>query len=190
MGYPKALLKYRGRTFLQNILDAALAAGVERQVVVLRAVGDNILAQQELRGVIVTRNQQPEAGPIGSIRAGIQAVVNHPVEGTLVWPVDYPHVSVATVQALIARFTETGGPIVVPTYRGRRGHPVIFSRLVFDELLAAADSEGARAVVRRDPSRVVEVPVPDGAVLEGIDTPEQYEALLRRSGLPEMPESQ
>lgn len=189
MGHPKALLHYRGTTFLQSILDAALAAGVERRVVVLGVDADKILAQHELRGVIVATNRQPEAGAIGSIRAGIETVINHPVEGILVWPVDYPHVLVGTVEALLARFAETRGPIVVPTYQGRRGHPVIFSRLVFGELLAAGHSEGAKVVVRRDPGRVVEVPVRDRAVLEGIDTPAQYEELVRRSELPETPEA-
>ncbi|GIW52917.1 MAG: hypothetical protein KatS3mg081_2272 [Gemmatimonadales bacterium] len=185
MGYPKALLRYRGRTFLESILDAARAAGIERRLVALAPDEDNVLRAHELHDVVVIRNETPKAGPIGSIRAGIRAVLNHPVEALLVWPVDHPHVSVATVQALVAGFYQAKGAIVVPSYGGRRGHPVVFSRSVFEELLEAPDSEGARAVVRRDPRRVVDVAVEDAAVLEGIDTPAQYEALLRRSAFPE-----
>jgi molybdenum cofactor cytidylyltransferase len=187
MGYPKALLRYRGRTFLESILDAAAAAGIEKKLIAIAPDGDKMLENCDLQNASLIRNESPEAGPIGSVRAGVRAVFNHPVEALLVWPVDHPHVSVATVQALVARFYETKGAIVVPAYRGRRGHPVLFSRSVFEELLEAPDSEGARAIVRKDPGRVIEVPVDDGAVLEGIDTPAQYEALLRRSTYPEEP---
>jgi molybdenum cofactor cytidylyltransferase len=185
MGYPKPLLRYRGKTFLESILDAASAAGLEKCLIALAPDADNVLQAHQLLSGMVVRNEAPEAGPIGSIRAGIRAVLNHPVEALLVWPVDHPHVSVSTVQALVARFYQTRAAIVVPVYRGRRGHPVLFSRSVFEELLESSDSEGARAVVRKDPNRVTEVPVGDPAILEGIDTPAQYEALLRRSAFPE-----
>ncbi len=72
---------------------------------------------------------------------------------------------------------------MVPSYQARRGHPVIFGRAVFEELLAVPDDQGARAVVRSDPSRVAVVPVDDPAVTEDIDTPEAYMELLRREDI-------
>lgn len=180
MGHPKALLVYRGTTFLEGVLDAAYAAGIERRVVVLGNHADQIRAAVDLSGVQVVMSEDVTAGPIGSIRAGITAVLNHPVEAALVWPVDRPHVQVATIQALAAAFLGQRHEIVVPEYEGRRGHPVIFARSVFDELLAAPDHVGARAVVRRDPARVVCVAVDDAAVLEDLNTPEDYRDLVRR----------
>jgi molybdenum cofactor cytidylyltransferase len=180
MGYPKALLPYRGAPFLSGILEACFAAGVERRVVVLGYFADKILQELDLSDVIVTMSENLEAGPIGSIRAGIRALVNHPVEATLIWPVDRPHVSVATISALLDKAREGHGPIVVPTYQGRRGHPVLFGKTVFAELLDAPDTVGAKAVVRKDPSRVVTVPVEDSAVLEDFNTPEDYKGLLRK----------
>jgi molybdenum cofactor cytidylyltransferase len=84
------------------------------------------------------------------------------------------------VAALVDAFRRTGAPIVVPTFQGRRGHPVLFARSTFAELLDAPDDQGARAVVRKDPGRVTEVPVSDSAVLEDLNTPDDYKALLRR----------
>ncbi len=98
------------------------------------------------------------------------------------WPVDQPHVLVRTVEVLLEEFRRSGSPIVIPVHRGRRGHPVLFGRPVFEELLGASQDLGARAVVRADAGRVREVPVADAAVLEDIDTPEAYEELVRRSG--------
>jgi molybdenum cofactor cytidylyltransferase len=180
MGYPKALLPYRGASFLSGILDACYAAGIEKRVVVLGYFADKILREIDLSDVIVTTSENLEAGPIGSIRAGIRALVNHPVDAALVWPVDRPHVSVATVSALLDRFRAAPAPIVVPTYGGRRGHPVLFGKAVFAELLAAPDAVGAKAVVRKDAGRVVPVPVDDAAVLEDFNTPEDYKDLLRK----------
>jgi molybdenum cofactor cytidylyltransferase len=180
MGYPKALLPYRGRPFLAGILDAAFAAGFETRVVVLGYYADKIKNSIDLTGVVVAVSSELESGPIGSIRAGLKALESHPVEGVLVWPVDRPHVQVATISALLDACRQTRQPVVVPAFRGRRGHPVLFGRAVFAELAAAPAGEGARAVVRRDRSRVIEVPVPDSAVLEDLNTPEDYQGLLRR----------
>ncbi len=184
MGKPKAALAFRGTTFLGAILDAARALGLARRVVVVGPDADNLLGINDLSDVDVIRNDDPATGPIGSIRLAIRELLNHPVEGLLVWHVDRPHISLATIQALLDRFRAGDAAIVIPTYEGRRGHPVIFSRAVFDELLRAPDSEGARRVVRADPARVAEVPVGDRAVLEDINSPEAYQELLRRSDSP------
>lgn len=180
MGHPKALLTYRGDPFLVSILRAAYAAGVERRVVVLGNDAANVKANIDLSDVTVVRSEDLAAGPIGSIRAGIREVLNHPVEAALVWSVDRPHVAVATIEALIGAFRESGLPIVVPSHGGRRGHPVLFGHAVFEELLDAPDDQGARAVVRRDSGRVLAVPVDDPAVLENLNTPREYRELLRK----------
>jgi molybdenum cofactor cytidylyltransferase len=180
MGYPKPLLPYRGRPFLTGILDAAFASGIDLRVVVLGYYADKIKQELDLSGVIVTTNEDLESGPIGSIRAGIRALAPHSVEAALVWPVDRPHVPVATVAALLDAYRETHRAIVAPVFQGRRGHPVLFARSVFDELLAAPDDQGARYVVRRDPTRVATVEVADSSVLEDFNTPDDYKELLRR----------
>lgn len=180
MGQPKALLMFRGRTFLESVLDASRAVGVKHPIVVLGDDADKILAKNELHGVKVIRNEEITAGPIGSIRAAIHQVIDHPVDAMLVWPVDMPHVAISTVELLIDRFRSSHRPIVVPVFDGRRGHPVLFGRAVFQELLEVPDGEGAHSVVRADPSRVEEVIVEDSAVVEDLNTPEDYQALVRR----------
>lgn len=180
MGFPKALLEYHGVTFLQSILDATAAVGVHRRIVVLGHQADKILAKHDLRDVVVLRTERFDAGPIGSIRTAIREVEPHPEDGILVWPVDMPHVAIATVEALLAGFRSSGRAIVIPAYKGKHGHPVIFGREVFQELLQAPDSEGARAVVHADPARVFEVPVDDSAVVEDLNTPGEYQNLMKK----------
>jgi len=179
MGQPKALLRFRGATFLETVLDASRAAGVDRRIVVVGPDGDKVLSGIDLAGAWAVRNPDPTTGPIGSLRLALLEVLNHPVEGVVAWHVDRPHVTVATIRALVERFGQGDAVIVVPEYHGRRGHPVLFGRAVFQELLNAPVSEGARAVVRADPSRVALVQVEDPAVVEDVDTPEAYRNLLR-----------
>jgi molybdenum cofactor cytidylyltransferase len=125
-------------------------------------------------------NEDLDSGPIGSIRAGIHALAPYSVQAALVWPADRPHVSIATIAALLDAFRGSHQPIVVPVFKGRRGHPVLFARSVFDELLAAPNDQGARSVVRRDPTRVASVEADDSSVLEDFNTPDDYKELLRR----------
>ena len=181
MGHPKALLTYRGEAFLAGILHAAFAAGLERRVTVLGHHADKVLKEIDFGDdITVVRSEKLDAGPIGSIRAGVRAILNHPVEAAVIWPVDRPHVSVATITGLIDGFRESAKPIVVPSHDGRRGHPVLFGRDLFEELLAAPDEGGARHVVRADPGRVHAAAVNDPAVLEDLNTPEEYRELLRQ----------
>ena len=179
MGSPKALLRIGPRTFLQCILETCRAAGLE-SLVVLEEMPSYILPDNELREVTRITNDEMRAGPIGSIRSAIRHLEHRAdVRGLLVWPVDYPLVTLSTVRSLVGE--DLGAtPIRAPSFRGRRGHPVLFGRTVFDELLAAPDSKGARAVVRRDSQRVTLVPVDDEWVAAGINTPADYKAMIAR----------
>jgi molybdenum cofactor cytidylyltransferase len=65
----------------------------------------------------------------------------------------------------------------LPTFQGRRGHPVLFASDIFQEILGLTESQGANIVVRKDPSRVVEVSVESPGILVDVDTPEDFRKL-------------
>jgi CTP:molybdopterin cytidylyltransferase MocA len=176
MGRAKALLPYRGRPFLAHLLWTSRELGLDPHVVVLGPDADKIFASMDLSAATVVRNPDPATGPLRSLKLALE-VLNHTVEGVLVWHVDRPHVLLRTIEALLEAAREGSHPIVVPSYRGRRGHPVVFMRAVLAELLETPDDLGARAVVRADPGRVLVVDVGDPAVLEDVNTPEDYRAL-------------
>ena len=79
--------------------------------------------------------------------------------------VDHPLISADLVHALIEAFETSKGSIVIPVFRGRRGHPVIFPRALFAELLAAPEDVGARAVVRAHAAEIIEVPTEEEGVV-------------------------
>ncbi|MCS6925798.1 MAG: nucleotidyltransferase family protein [Candidatus Binatia bacterium] len=181
MGTPKALLQYQGQTFLERGCAAFLTAGVDELVVVLGAQAEvsrrAVPVHPLVRTVVNTRSFQ---GQLSSLMVGIGAL-SPASEAVVVNLVDHPLVTAETIKALIAAFREMPVPILVASYRGRRGHPVLFSRQVYGELLAAPLDQGAKAVVRRDPTRVREIPLDDPGILADIDTPEDYARYFGRA---------
>jgi molybdenum cofactor cytidylyltransferase len=174
MGKPKALLPFRGRTFLENILDTISHSTIEHTIVVVGHHREEIA--RTVKGFEVVFNQDYEQGMITSFQAGIR-VLPWDATGAFLFLVDHPLVEVETLERLIERLAP--GRIIVPTYEGRRGHPVLFAPDVLDEILALPPTEGANIVVRKDPSRVIEVPVKAPGILVDIDTPEQFEELSK-----------
>ena len=181
MGSPKALLAYRGTTFLEHLVNL-LQGRVEPLLVVLGHGADRIRAAVRLPPQVrVLLNQDYRLGQLSSLQTAIRALEGSPVSGLLVVPVDHPAVEPEVVAALLDAFAAEQPEVLVPIFEGRRGHPVIFSLRLFAELLAAPLEEGARAVVRRHTAR--ELPINDAGILADIDDPESYRRLVTGSSL-------
>jgi molybdenum cofactor cytidylyltransferase len=175
MGKPKALLPFRGRTFLENILAAIANSSLAPTVVVVGHHQQEIERALKLQGSVF--NPDYEMGMITSIQAGIRSLPAG-IDGAMLFLVDHPLVEAETIEALVAMFRT--GLIVLPTYEGRRGHPVLFSAEVLKEILALDSTQGANIVVRKDPERIVEVPLDTPGILVDIDTPEQFQRLQEK----------
>ncbi len=173
MGTSKPLLDAGGRSFLARILSSLRKGGAHPTLVVVRdpegPEGREALAE----GAVVIRNPNPSPGPISSLQAGIRALPAGTL-GILYSPADHPLFLPETVEALLAAFATSPAPVTAPSYRGRRGHPVIFSRNLFPELLEEDLPEGARSVIQRYLESRLEIPVEDPGILADIDTPVDY----------------
>jgi len=173
MGMPKALLQFGGATFLEQIVSVLQQSEVDGVTVVLGAQAARIRASTDLAGVDVVVNEDYRKGQLSSLVAGLKSRPFQ-TEAILVCLVDNPLVTGAIVNRVVRAFHETGKPIVIPVFKGRRGHPALFARAMFDELLNAPADEGARYVVRSHKDQVFEVDIPEPAILARIDTPEDY----------------
>jgi molybdenum cofactor cytidylyltransferase len=181
MGSPKALLDFLGVPFIVRILEALEALEVKTRVVVLGPDAARIQPAIAAHDCMIVENPQPESGPIASLRGALRALQPLQPRAVLVWPVDLPHVRVSTVERVMEAHRHSPGQVVVPTFAERRGHPVIWGSPLFAELLEneAATREGARAVLHSQEGQVVTVPVDDPAVIDQVNTPEDYERLVR-----------
>jgi molybdenum cofactor cytidylyltransferase len=174
MGYPKPLLKIGGRTFIEHITATMLEA-VPRLVIVLGAYADRVRAViKEDPRIIVVENPDCARGQLSSLRIGL-GNVSKTVNGALVHLSDHPQVGAATFKAIVAEYERAHKPVVIARYRGRRGHPVVFDRSLFAELMAVPENQGARAVVDADPSRVDYLDVNDPGIVLDLDSPADLE---------------
>ena len=176
MGHPKALLQFRGRTFLEHVLAAIGDAGINSTTVVVGHHRKEIVSALELPSVVF--NPDYQQGMSTSVQAGLRSLPAG-VEGAGIFLVDHPLIDPATITALAAQLKP--GRIVLPTYGGRRGHPVFFSADLFSEILDLGPDQGLNVVVRRDAHRIIEVPASHAGVLRDVDTPEDFEKLLHES---------
>jgi molybdenum cofactor cytidylyltransferase len=177
MGTPKATLAYRGQTFLESIVKTLRSAGLERIVVVLGHQAEDIQRQVKIEPAQVVINPDYRSGQTSSLQAGLRALVADDLEAVLLCLVDHPAVSEATVARVVASFRQCGTPVVIPTYQGRRGHPVLLGRQVFEELLGLSGDAGADSVVRRHRRATQYVEVEDEGVVIDVDDPEDYRRL-------------
>jgi molybdenum cofactor cytidylyltransferase len=181
MGSPKALLDFRGQPFAVRILEALEALEVKTRVVVVGPDAPRIRPALAGHDCLIVENPDTDAGPIASLRVALRALQAVQPRAALVWPVDLPHVRVATVERLLETQRRTGAPVVAPTFGERRGHPVLWGAATFEELLTSDDAtrHGARAVLRAHAADLVPVAVDDPAVIDDLNTPEDYERLVR-----------
>ncbi|HET6144964.1 MAG TPA: nucleotidyltransferase family protein [Candidatus Acidoferrales bacterium] len=181
MGRPKALLPYREGTFLEHLIQVTRHPQIGITRVVLGAGAENIQAAAKLDDSLVVVNPEWELGQLSSIWAGVLSLEGVETDGIILCPVDHPLVSARLVSELVERFYEAKKAIVLPTYKGKRGHPMIFSSQLFGELLAAPAETGARAVVWAHAADVLEVPTDEEGVILNLNDPDM---LKRTTGLP------
>jgi molybdenum cofactor cytidylyltransferase len=174
MEQPKGLLTIGGTSFLKHIADVVTASDIRDTVIVLGADHDSIRNALGWFGGTVVVNHDWESGQLSSIVAGINALESGGHSGILLWPVDHPLIPASLITRMVHAYRESGSPIVVPVYRGRRGHPVILSRTVFDEVRSAPGTVGLRSVVHAHKEHICEVPTEEEGVVINIDTPDDY----------------
>jgi molybdenum cofactor cytidylyltransferase len=172
MGRPKALLPYREGTFLQHLIDVTRHPKIGVTRIVLGSGAEKIAEAAKLDPSEVVLNQDWEQGQLSSICAGVRSLLGLGTDGMILCPVDHPLVSAGLVADLIEHFYKDRRPIVIPTYNGKRGHPVIFSSAIYAELLAAPAEKGARAVVWAHQAEILEVPTDEEGIILNLNDPD------------------
>jgi molybdenum cofactor cytidylyltransferase len=178
MGFPKPLLEIGRETFLAR-LTAAMLTAVDHLVVVIGAHAAAVrpVVPADPR-ISIVENPDFARGQLSSLKRGLNGL-SQDASAAMVHLVDHPKVDPATFRGIVEAFRQDGRPILIARSEGRRGHPVIFSRSVFAELIAAPEEQGARVVVNAYPARVGYFDVDDPGVFLDLDTPDD----LARVGL-------
>jgi molybdenum cofactor cytidylyltransferase len=184
MGKPKPLLRFRdspsrsasaerGRTFLEQIVAVLRLSDADRITVVLGAEAEAIRKTVDLSGVNIVINKDYQKGQLSSLIAAIKTTPPQ-TQAILVCLADMPFITAEVVNEIIGKFKETDAPIIVPVFDNKRGHPPLFARAVFDELLSAPAEQGARFVLCSNEQRILELQTSESGILIRIDTPDDY----------------
>jgi len=173
MGKPKPLLRFNDKTFLDQIISVLKRSEADRITVVLGAEAEKIKKTIDLSGTSIVINKDYQKGQLSSLILGIEQTPQE-TEAILICLVDNPFITKEVVNKIISKFKETNNPIIVPVFNKKRGHPTLFSRSLFNELLNAPEEQGARYVIYSNEEKILELETSENGILIGIDTPDDY----------------
>ena len=171
MGRPKPLLRYQGVTFLDRLISCFTGVASPIVVVLGYAAAEIRAGVESGDRVEFVVNPDPSRGMLSSLQCGL-ATLPQPADGVFFMPADLPRLRRSTVEKLAA----AAGPLVIPRFDGRNGHPVRVSADIARELLGLPITAKASDVIHRH--RAAFLDVDDPGVLYDVDTPAEYDALV------------
>lgn len=169
MGLDKLSLPWGRKTMLEHCFETLLRSEVNELIVVLSARNKGIKNLFQGRKVNIVINSLSKMGMSASIRRGLQEIHPH-CRGILIALGDQPLLKTRTINALIRTFDQGKGGIIVPSFQGTRGHPVIFHRKFKKELLNLKGDVGGRSIIENHAEDVRVVPVKSIGVIKDVDT--------------------
>lgn len=176
-GHAKALLPVGEESAIRRIARLADDAGWRRRMAVVGAHAQPIRRELEGAGVEVLENPEWASGRTGSVQLGLS--VARSAERLLLWPVDHPFVDPPTLTELErAADADPMACWILPSFRGRGGHPVLIGRSVFPAIEALSPDRSLRSLLPALGPQLRRLPVQDPGVVAKVETPEGYRRLL------------
>ena len=167
----KLLAEIAGKPMTTHVVDAAIASSASPVVVVTGhepALLEEALADRDVRFI---HNPDFADGLSTSLHAGL-TLLDADIDGAVVCLGDMPSVSADHINRLIAAFDPAAGhAIIVPTFNGKRGNPVLWHRRFFAQMSDVSGDVGARHLIGDNEGSLLEVAMDDDAILADLDTP-------------------
>jgi len=180
MGQPKQLLPFQGTILLDWVMaQAEAASALDEVIVILGRAADEIQPRLRNTRAKVIVNPVFTEGCSGSYKAGM-ATLDPRAEAVMVLLGDQPGVDSAVIDQVAEDWRTRGGTIALTSYRGRRGHPMVFARELFDQLRQLSGDKAAWKILDAHPDWIRDVAV-DHAFPEDVNTRQDYETRLREA---------
>ena len=170
-GSPKQLAPWGDKTFIEHVVDTALASAADPVIVVLGAEVEQSRSLLQHKSVEIVINDRWAEGQSTSMQVGLAALPPN-VNSTLFLLVDLPGVTPDILTAVIERHRQTLAPLVWPEFAGRRGNPVLFDRTLFSELSHISGDTGGRPVLLAHQDQAERVIVTQPGIVQDVDRPE------------------
>jgi len=184
MGRPKLSLPLGDRSILENVVGALRWAEVQHIVVVAGPHTAELAPLAEAAGSHVLVLPEATADMRATVERGLRWLEERfgprPGDGWLLVPADHARIEAAVVRQLLeSRGAHPGASVIIPTYGGRRGHPVLIDWKHVAGIRAWPAGQGLNTYLRGQAAETLELAVADAGVLFDMDTPEDYERLRR-----------
>ena len=179
MGTQKLLLPFGGRTVIAHVAAQITGSAVAHVYAVVGRERERLARELSDCRICIVPNPDPDASMLESVRCGLRAMPQE-CEGVMVALGDQPGVTSDLIDQTVEAFTTTDRGIVVPSYDGKRGHPMLFSARYRHEVLTQHDEVGLRGLLWAHPEDVYELDVSTPAVLLDMDYPQDYRRELAR----------
>jgi len=175
----KLLETVGGEPMIRHVAAAALAGRAQPVIVVTGHQAASVAAALRGLAVAIVANPDYANGLSTSLRAGLRALPAC-IDGALILLGDMPEVETSVLTALVAAFTDTSA-ICVPVRHRRRGNPVLWGSAYFAEMMGLTGDSGAKPLMARHETHLIEVEVATDSIFEDVDVPEDL-ARFKRSG--------
>jgi len=176
MGEAKQLLRLGEHTVLGQVLENVRGSGVKDIVLVLGHEAEKIRERISTENLNVVINESYQQGMGTSLRAGLAALPPG-VDAALIILADQPFIRPKTLGLLMDQYKRSSAQIVIPTYKGFRGNPVLLDRSVFSEVMALTGDIGCRAIFGNHLEGIVKQPVEDIGILLDLDDKADFELM-------------
>lgn len=181
MGTPKQLLRIAGKTVLEHTLANVRESAVDEIVLVLGFAADAVRKEISAENIKIVCNEDYQQGMGTSLRAGV-AAADPGARAALIILADQPFVQAATLNQLIECHRAVQPQVVIPTYRGFRGNPVLLDCTIFPELLELSGDVGCRAIFGSHTRNIRKLAVDDPGILMDIDSRDDFDQLTKSAG--------
>lgn len=177
LGNPKQLLKYGGKSLLQNAIDAAVSSNASEVVIVLGANAEEISKEIDKSKITTIVNTEWGEGMASSVRSGLNELLllSPSTDAVILMVCDQPHISSSILNELIIAHQKTTKQIVACNYGDWIGPPALFHKKYFKELMKLSGDTGARKIIQQNMNDMATILFLEGRI--DIDTEKDYEEL-------------
>ena len=182
-GRNKLLERINDRTIIRKVVEESVKSKADEVVVVVGFEAEKIINEIKDLPVTPVYNENYMEGMSSSVKVGTRKAMELNANAVMILPADNLLIKSKTIDRVIDAYYKTKGLIVVPRFKGKRGHPILFDKKLFDEILMISEeTQGLKYVVRKYSDKIVDVEVGSPEIYIDIDMPEDLEK-LRKSGL-------
>lgn len=180
MGSPKLLLPYRDESLIRHVVKKALQVRSAGVIAVVNPDFSDVINHVNDQPVRLIWNDRAHLGMSTSLTKGIENLPDS-ASAALILLADQPEIEPCVIQKVIDEYLSSSSSIIQAAYKGKPGHPVLFDKKWFTELLKTVGDQGGRDIIKTfgHERQLIDIPL---STPEDIDTQEDYQRLKRREG--------